>query len=71
MLVGIRGACCYMLDAAKLSGLADGAAFFFDDAREAGELVRSLAQPGDAILFKGSRGVRVEDALTAFLGGAR
>ncbi len=71
VLVGIRGACCYMLDAAKLSGLADGAAFFFDDAREAGELVRSLAQPGDAILFKGSRGVRVEDALTAFLGGAR
>jgi UDP-N-acetylmuramoyl-tripeptide--D-alanyl-D-alanine ligase len=71
VLVGIRGACCYMLDAAKLSGLADGAAFFFDDAREAGELVRSLAQPGDAILFKGSRGVHVEDALTAFLGGAR
>lgn len=71
VLVGIRGACCYMLDAAKLSGLADGAAFFFDDARAAGELVRSLAQPGDAILFKGSRGVHVEDALTAFLGGAR
>lgn len=71
VLVGIRGACCYMLDAAKLSGIADGAAFFFDDAREAGELVRSLAQPGDAILFKGSRGVHVEDALAAFLGGTR
>lgn len=71
VLVGIRGACCYMLDAAKLSGLADGAAFFFDDAQQAGELVRSLAQPGDAVLFKGSRGVHVEDALTAFLGGAR
>lgn len=67
VLVGIRGASCYMLDAAKLSGVADGAAFFFDDPREAGELVRSLAQPGDAILFKGSRGVRVEDALAAFL----
>lgn len=74
VLVGIRGACCYMLDAAKLSGLADGAAFFFEEPSVAGELVRSLAQPGDAILFKGSRGVRVEDALAAFLepaGGPR
>jgi UDP-N-acetylmuramoyl-tripeptide--D-alanyl-D-alanine ligase len=68
VLVGIRGAACYMLDAAKRSGLQDDAAFFFDDAREAGELVRSLAQPGDAILFKGSRGVHVEVALDAFLG---
>jgi UDP-N-acetylmuramoyl-tripeptide--D-alanyl-D-alanine ligase len=68
VLVGIRGASCYTLDAAKRSGLADDAAFFFDDAKDAGELVRSIAQPGDAILFKGSRGVRVEDALTVFLG---
>jgi UDP-N-acetylmuramoyl-tripeptide--D-alanyl-D-alanine ligase len=68
VLVGIRGASCYMLDAAKLSGLADGAAFFFDESKAAGEFVRTLAQPGDAILFKGSRGVHVEDAFTAFLG---
>jgi UDP-N-acetylmuramoyl-tripeptide--D-alanyl-D-alanine ligase len=68
VLVGIRGAACSMLDAAKRSGLQDDAAFFFDDPREAGELVRSLAQPGDAILFKGSRGVHVEVALDAFLG---
>jgi UDP-N-acetylmuramoyl-tripeptide--D-alanyl-D-alanine ligase len=68
VLVGIRGAACFMLDAAKRSGLQDDAAFFFDDAHDAGELVRSLAQPGDAILFKGSRGVHVEAALDAFLG---
>ncbi|MEI9811309.1 MAG: UDP-N-acetylmuramoyl-tripeptide--D-alanyl-D-alanine ligase [Acidobacteriota bacterium] len=68
VLVGIRGAACYMLDAAKRSGFQDDAAFFFDDAQSAGELVRSLAQPGDAILFKGSRGVHVEAALDAFLG---
>lgn len=68
VLVGIRGAACYMLDAAKRSGLEDDAAFFFDDARSAGELIRTLAQPGDAILFKGSRGVHVESALEAFLG---
>jgi UDP-N-acetylmuramoyl-tripeptide--D-alanyl-D-alanine ligase len=67
VLVGIRGAACYLLDAAKRSGLRADAAFFFEDPREAGRLVRSLASPGDAILFKGSRGVHVELALEEFL----
>jgi len=67
VLVGIRGASCYMLDAAKRSGLRDDAAFFFDDAAQAGRLVKSLAQPGDAILFKGSRGVHVENAVAEVL----
>jgi UDP-N-acetylmuramoyl-tripeptide--D-alanyl-D-alanine ligase len=56
-----------MLDAAKRAGMQDDAAFFFDDATQAGEWIRTVAQPGDAILFKGSRGVRVESALEAFL----
>ena len=67
VLVGLRGAACYMLDAAKRSGLQAGAAFFFDDPVPAGQLVRSLAQSGDAVLFKGSRGVHVERALEQFL----
>jgi UDP-N-acetylmuramoyl-tripeptide--D-alanyl-D-alanine ligase len=68
VLVGIRGAACFMLDAAKRSGLRDDAALFFDDARTAGEWLRTIAEPGDAILFKGSRGVHVEAALEAFVG---
>jgi UDP-N-acetylmuramoyl-tripeptide--D-alanyl-D-alanine ligase len=67
VLVGIRGAACYMLDAAKRSGLRADAAFFFDDPVPAGRLVCSLAQPGDAVLFKGSRGIHVELALEQFL----
>ncbi|HSP66214.1 MAG TPA: UDP-N-acetylmuramoyl-tripeptide--D-alanyl-D-alanine ligase [Bryobacteraceae bacterium] len=67
VLVGLRGAACYMLDAAKRSGLRADAAFFFDDPVPAGQLVRSLAQAGDAVLFKGSRGVHVELALEQFL----
>ena len=67
VLVGLRGAACYMLDAAKRSGLRADAAFFFDDPVPAGQLVRSLAQAGDAVLFKGSRGVHVELALQQFL----
>ena len=67
VLVGIRGAASYMLDAAKRAGLRADAAFFFEDPAEAGRLVRTLAQPGDAILFKGSRGVHVERALEQFV----
>jgi UDP-N-acetylmuramoyl-tripeptide--D-alanyl-D-alanine ligase len=67
VLVGIRGAACYMLDAARQGGLRTGAAFFFHDPSEAGRLVRTIAQPGDAVLFKGSRGIHVERALEQFL----
>ncbi len=67
VLVGLRGAACYMVDAAKLAGLRADAAFFFEDPAQAGRLVSTLAQPGDAVLFKGSRGVRVERALEQFL----
>jgi UDP-N-acetylmuramoyl-tripeptide--D-alanyl-D-alanine ligase len=67
VLVGIRGATSHALDAAKRGGLRPGAAFFFDDPVPAGQLVRSIAQPGDAILFKGSRSVHVELALEQLL----
>jgi UDP-N-acetylmuramoyl-tripeptide--D-alanyl-D-alanine ligase len=70
VLVGIRGAACHMVDAVKRAGLTAAAAFFFDDPEEAGRLLRTLAQPGDAILFKGSRGVHVERALEEFLNPA-
>ncbi len=67
VLVGIRGAAWSLVDAAKLAGLSAGAALFFDDPAEAGRAVRSIAQAGDAILFKGSRGVHVERALEQFM----
>ena len=44
VLVGIRGAACHMLDAAKRAGLRADAAFFFEDPVEAGRLARSLAR---------------------------
>jgi UDP-N-acetylmuramoyl-tripeptide--D-alanyl-D-alanine ligase len=67
VLVGIRGAACYMVDTVMRSALGVDAAFFFEDPREAGRLVRKLASAGDAVLFKGSRGVHVELALEEFL----
>jgi len=67
VLVGIRGAARSMLDAAMQAGLAINAAYFFEDAAPAGDQLREIAQEGDAILFKGSRGTHVERALERFL----
>jgi UDP-N-acetylmuramoyl-tripeptide--D-alanyl-D-alanine ligase len=71
VLVGIRGAAKDMVDVGKSAGLRADAAFFFEDPAEAGRLVRKLAQPGDAVLFKGSRGVHVELALEEFVEGGQ
>jgi UDP-N-acetylmuramoyl-tripeptide--D-alanyl-D-alanine ligase len=67
VLVGIRGAARHLVDAARQAGLAADAAYFFDEPRPAGRFLRTLVQSGDAILFKGSRGARVELALEEFL----
>lgn len=67
MLIGIGGAAAHLIDAARQAGLASGAAFFFDNPADAGRHLKSLARTGDALLFKGSRGTRVELALEAFL----
>ena len=63
-LVGVRGGARWMVEEALARGLA---ADFFEDAAEAGRFARKLARPGDAVLFKGSRGVRVERALETFM----
>jgi UDP-N-acetylmuramoyl-tripeptide--D-alanyl-D-alanine ligase len=55
LVVGVRGA------AQSLARAAGGA--FFDDPESAGDYVRSVVRAGDAVLFKGSRGVHMERAL--------
>jgi UDP-N-acetylmuramoyl-tripeptide--D-alanyl-D-alanine ligase len=67
LLVGVRGHARDMIEAARSAGLANGSAVFFEDAAEAGEFARRAASRGDAVLFKGSRGVHVERALERFL----
>jgi UDP-N-acetylmuramoyl-tripeptide--D-alanyl-D-alanine ligase len=65
VVIGIRGAARFIVDEAVKAGLSDSAAFFFEDPVEAGGLLRGILRKGDAVLFKGSRGVRVEKALEA------
>lgn len=62
-VIGIRGAGRWMVEEAIAAGLSGGAASFFETPEEAGEFLQKFLQPGDAVLFKGSRGVHVERAL--------
>jgi len=63
LVIGVRGDARFMVEAASEKT----AARFFNSPPEAGEFARQEAHAGDAILFKGSRGVKVEQALERFL----
>jgi UDP-N-acetylmuramoyl-tripeptide--D-alanyl-D-alanine ligase len=67
VLIGIRGAARIMVEEALHAGLSDGAAYFFEDPDPAGDFLRGFLRGGDAVLFKGSRGVEVERALERVL----
>jgi UDP-N-acetylmuramoyl-tripeptide--D-alanyl-D-alanine ligase len=62
-LLGVRGAARFMVEGAVGAGLSGSAASFFESPEEAGDFLRNFVRPGDAILFKGSRGVQIEKAL--------
>ncbi len=67
VLLGIRGAARLTIESAMKAGLSARAACFFETPEQAGSYLKEIAQPGDTILFKGSRGTRVELALERFL----
>ena len=68
VLMGVRGAARSLVDAAQDAGVLNGAAYlFFETPEEAADRLREIARPGDAILFKGSRGTQVEKALQRLL----
>ncbi|HTL53206.1 MAG TPA: UDP-N-acetylmuramoyl-tripeptide--D-alanyl-D-alanine ligase, partial [Planctomycetota bacterium] len=67
VLVGVRGHAREMIDAAVAAGMSAATAQFFEEPAPAGEFVKQAAAQGDAVLFKGSRGVRMEIALERFL----
>lgn len=60
-VIGVQGHARELVDAASPRSK------FFDTPEAAGDFAREIAQPGDAILFKGSRGVRIERALERFV----
>ena len=56
-----------MLKGAITGGMSDVSASAFEDRDKLADVLSSIARPGDVILFKGSRGMRMELALERFL----
>lgn len=68
LLIGVGGACREMVEESIKAGMRERCALFFEDADQAGDFLREHLRAGDALLFKGSRGTRVEKALAKMEG---
>jgi UDP-N-acetylmuramoyl-tripeptide--D-alanyl-D-alanine ligase len=67
-LVAVQGAAQFMAEEAVRAGMPPHSVHFFERSEgAAGHFVRQMVQPGDAILFKGSRGVEIERAMEKVL----
>lgn len=64
VLIGIHGLASVMVEEAAIRGIAPNRALFFETPEAAGEYLKHFVRQGDTILFKGSRGTRVELALS-------
>ncbi len=62
-LVAVQGDARLILEGAIAAGFPREGCRFFDDATAAGASCRSILQPGDLLLVKGSRGVHLEKAV--------
>ena len=56
-----------VLNGALTGGMSTNKARAFTDKERLAQVLKQLAKPGDVILFKGSRGMRMEQVLEAFL----
>jgi UDP-N-acetylmuramoyl-tripeptide--D-alanyl-D-alanine ligase len=66
-LIAVQGDARFFVEGAVASGLPPQQARFFAEARWAGEFCRSLLEPGDVVLVKGSRAIHLE-TVTEMLG---
>lgn len=63
LIVGVQGEARSVLDGARESGIEEDRVKFAADAVQAGELLARTVKSGDVVLIKGSRGVKLEQAL--------
>ena len=63
MLIGIHGAARWMVEEAAARGMGPNRTIFFETPEVAGAFLKTIVEPGDTILFKGSRGTHVESAV--------
>jgi UDP-N-acetylmuramoyl-tripeptide--D-alanyl-D-alanine ligase len=63
LVVGVQGEARSLLEGAREAGVEDDRLQFAADAVQAGELLARTVRHGDVVLIKGSRGVKLEQAL--------
>jgi UDP-N-acetylmuramoyl-tripeptide--D-alanyl-D-alanine ligase len=63
LIIGVQGHAKEIVDGARESGVQDSRLKFVRDAVEAGDLLARTVRPGDVVLLKGSRGVKLEQAV--------
>ncbi len=69
MVIGVRGLAQEIVAAAKDAADSKATALFVETPQAAGEWLKRNLKPGDAVLLKASRGVRLEQALTTLTAG--
>jgi len=63
IIVGVQGMAREIVEGARAAGIPDSRLKFVPDAVQAGEFLARTIKAGDVILIKGSRGVKLEQAL--------
>lgn len=63
ILIGIGEQAQWYLDGASDMGMSDAKMQHFRSAQEAGDFLAALLEPGDTVLFKGSRGMRLDQLI--------
>ena len=64
-IIGVQGDAASLVDGAAAAGQPRERARFFASSAEAGEFLANLVKPGDLLLVKGSRGVKMERIVEA------
>ena len=66
-IVGVEGDAAQIVEGAVAGGLAKAQTKFFPSSEQAAEFLSDLVEPGDLLLVKGSRGVKMERIVEALL----
>ena len=65
LIIGVQGEARSVLDGAREAGVNEARLRFAANSMEAGEILSREVRPGDVVLVKGSRGVKLENVLGA------
>src|SRR5438874_2163590 len=66
-VIGVAGDASEIVEGAVAAGLSSGHSKFFQTPQEAAEFLETLVSPGDLLLVKGSRGVKMEQIVDALI----